>query len=483
MKFMEHGQKIIQQGGTFKYDICPASMKLVSYHSQTPIERELAETYGRHLFYLDSSHEMTRYHLRALPPSGMDCLGHICSFGIGLIDGENIPTTRESIRRFSLDNEGANAGTDGAPGWVVPLQEAGINQFLDTFHSQRNIDECKGGLGKNSKEYVKCLKTALTGDFGSDDRLVSHLESARQLAGGPKSSSEAMIDKILNNRKKMCYTHVGELFICSDKGAASPGESVMSRYKGSGTLKGDMKRWNLLEFAEHHERMLAGYMARCIDEIKALIRAKRYCGDYVLNRIKAAMAEASNYKIVGMEQGYHSEDRDLPGTLYRIQNKSGNDKPIHGVFIPDDASLHPSCSCRKFKSFNIPDAHCARTYAEVDDGRMFLSKETLDPYWHVDRHPLYKYAHADLTEAARLPEAPGLPSMSAASASAGVKGMLFLAVDLVLLLFLRLLCHFRTNDKPSFPFHSTTPTLHQTKMPARALTMDPIVPQIQNPTF
>jgi len=420
VKFLEHGHRIRQLGGKFVYDICPASMKLVSYHTQTVLERELADWYGRRLFYMDSTHNMTRYYLRALPPSGMDCLGHICSFGIALIEGETIATTRESLQRFGLDNPGASAGTDGAPGWVVPLEEAGINQFLDTFHSQRNVDDSKGGLGNKANEYVRALKSALTFDFGTDERLVSHLQSTiDNLAGDSKSASHTMATKILENRKKMCFTHVGNLFICSEKGAASPGESVMSRYKGTGTLKGSMKNWNLFEFAQHHEELLAAYASRVLEEIKSLIRAGRYCSDYVLKRVKVAIEDSSKYKIVAVFPGHHCADRDLLGTLYHVQNKTGENKPVHCVFIPDDVSLHPSCSCRKFSCFLLPDAHCARVYAEVDDGREFGSKVTLDPYWWLEKHPLYKYAHADLTEAAALPPLMGLPSLAESDAGSG----------------------------------------------------------------
>ena len=63
-------------------------------------------------------------------------------------------------------------------------------------------------------------------------------------------------------------------------------------------------------------------------------------------------------------------------------------KYVHEVFIPDDMDEWSSVNNRNFTVCLVPTAHIARVYSELLD-RKCLSKKSLNPYWHVENHPLF----------------------------------------------------------------------------------------------
>ena len=125
----------------------------------------------------------------------------------------------------------------------------------------------------------------------------------------------------------------------------------MNRYKGGGHLKEDVKRWNLYDLVLHHERLTASYVGRAVEKLKALIRERRHCSDYVTEKINEETAKLINYQVVDVETNSCHEDGSLVGTTFRIKKKTGDDKPTHSTFLPDDQSCHPFCSCRRYKTF------------------------------------------------------------------------------------------------------------------------------------
>lgn len=421
-QFMSHCFQIQSMGGSFDYDFCDASRKLKSFHTQTVLERELVEVYGKSLFFFDTTYHTTKYDLLLLPPTSIDCLGHICPLGMGLIDAESKAATRASLDRFHLANKGAVAGTDRAPGWEEPMEEAGIDQYFDSYHMSKNIVETQGGLGSSSDAYSNGARHAITGDFGTDEKLLAHIEETKRHAGAPGSASHNMLKTIIEERQKMCYTHVGELFCCSSKAAASPGESVMNRYKGGGHLKEDVKRWNLYDLVLHHERLTASYVGRAVEKLKALIRERRHCSDYVTEKINEETAKLINYQVVDVETNSCHEDGSLVGTTFRIKKKTGDDKPTHSIFLPDDQSCHPFCSCRRYKTFLLPCRHILRAMSDDTSGRVVSTKNFLHPQWWLDRHPLYRFAMRDITGSATIVGTLGLPIVAAGTAPMGPMG-------------------------------------------------------------
>ena len=186
----------------------------------------------------------------------------------------------------------------------------------------------------------------------------------------------------------------------------SRGESTMSRLKGRGLLKDDMKKWTLWEFQRHYASLHERYRFRVTEALKKYIVKDTYSSDYVLKKMNAAMLESSDYKInpkpgtkTIMSEEAYDDQRQLPGKKYLVERKSsrkdGKKNYVHEVFIPDNIEEWPSVNNRKFTVCLIPTAHIARVFSELLD-RKFLSKKTLNPYWHVENHPLFQEVYNDV---------------------------------------------------------------------------------------
>ena len=76
-----------------------------------------------------------------------------------------------------------------------------------------------------------------------------------------------IIEVLIQLKEKLCITYTGEHFHCSN-GGMSRGESTMSRLKGRGLLKDDMKKWTLWEFQRHYAALHEAYKFRATEALK-----------------------------------------------------------------------------------------------------------------------------------------------------------------------------------------------------------------------
>ena len=406
-RFFKHGLGVkALPGGVFIYEFCSSSLKLTRCYIQTPLEGQLANIYGSQLFYLDSTHMTTKYLLRAMLPTSVDCFGLTCPLGVGLVGGEDLDSVTATLIALSLNHQGANCGTDRAPGWEEPLRLMLINQFFDTWHFSKDIETAKGGLGSDASIFTELMRNALFNDFGTKNAIDSHIHSILEKFPNNASKAHKLALELQRNCHKLCITYTAENFICSAKGAASRGEGAMSTWKGNGKIKDPMKRWNLLEFAQHHERRENSYVAKIKDLLGPLIKTNQPYSKFVLDKLNDAMGLSSEYKVSVLNKHLHHPDRKIDGHLYSVQRKGGKERHIHHVFSPHDTNLHMSCSCRKYKSFRIPDAHIARVHVEQDDGREFFSSSSVHPHWRLKKHPLYDSCLKDIEAATEIPMIP-----------------------------------------------------------------------------
>lgn len=379
-------------GGLFQHSFCNSSLKLESFHLQESIEKELVAVYGR-LFHMDSSHHTTKYMLRVCPPKGIDCLGLSCPFGYSMIGAESTEFVTDVLENLDLANKGATAATDRAPGWEDPLKKFGINQVFDGWHYGNDATTASAGLGVLGTRFRKDISSAMYQDMGTVEALDAHLQSLLDALPTDHSSHKFVIE-FIKNKKKVCITHTGELFHCSN-GALSRGEATMSTIKGNGTLKEPMRHWTLYEFALHMQSLTRAYVAKATSMIKKLLMEGKEISDWVQKRLEAANALVGKYRSVKLHENWLHTDRNIVGAVYGISNKTQPGSHVHEVFIPNDPKLHPSCSCRKYKVCCIAHEHVARAYIDLED-RQFFSNDTLDPYWKLERHPCYKFAKADV---------------------------------------------------------------------------------------
>ena len=116
---------------------------------------------------------------------------------------------------------------------------------------------------------------------------------------------------------------------------------------------------------------------------------------FVTDWMDMSNKKSSKIFICHIDENYIHTQRDLKGKLYttkikefmRRNKKSPN--ILYDVFIPEDKTLFPSCSCHSYCSYRLPCIHIARVYMDLID-RMYHNKHTIHPYWHVTYHPLFK---------------------------------------------------------------------------------------------
>ena len=80
------------------------------------------------------------------------------------------------------------------------------------------------------------------------------------------------IKRIDNGRTLRTATYTTKFFSCSSKGALSRCEQSMSRLKGKGLLKSEMRNWSVAELQNCHERIVNDYTATITIEIEAALR-------------------------------------------------------------------------------------------------------------------------------------------------------------------------------------------------------------------
>ena len=90
--------------------------------------------------------------------------------------------------------------------------------------------------------------------------------------------------------------------------------------------------------------------------------------------------------------------------LKDIKDKNKN-KQIreYDVFVPNQASMFPSCSCHHFISYLLPYCHIARVYVNIQD-RKYEVRNTVHPYCHISNHPLYKEVQNTMNNSINLCE-------------------------------------------------------------------------------
>ena len=146
LKLFQHCKLVKKDGGLFRPRYCHLSLKLTGYSLQTALELACAKVYGTKLFYMDSTHNCTRHHLKICPPSGIDCFWFSVGFGLTTFDAEASEDVKICLIDLSLNNKGAMGGVDRAPSWDAPFALFEIIQIHDTLHFGVDIRRCGGGL-------------------------------------------------------------------------------------------------------------------------------------------------------------------------------------------------------------------------------------------------------------------------------------------------------------------------------------------------
>lgn len=177
------------------------------------------------------------------------------------------------------------AATDGGPAWPIVVELFQQIHIKDTWHASKNGDKAAPPVSANKKLHYKFkddLNHALY-DVMAPEELDAHLKRMLVEYGEYDRNYNWVVD-LWNDREKSCATYTTKYFMCSEKGAASRSESMMTQLKAGGTLKADMRAWTLVENAERHEENVKSYERDASEEISKLIQSKQFLSKYARDR-------------------------------------------------------------------------------------------------------------------------------------------------------------------------------------------------------
>jgi sentrin-specific protease 1 len=366
------GERVKLSGG--KFVVNESNMRINAVFVQHSLEAKLSSTYGKELFFLDGTHNVTKYVLRAIPPISIDCFGFTCPMGMALVEAEDHESVSNVLSIFSLTHPGSVAITDRALAWELPMKEAGIVHFYDTWHFKRDIQT---RVTNNIVQYRKDMNYAIDHIFPSEQLLLDHLDDIDRYA---TDTGKKLLLFLKENYRKLALTFTTRAFIGSTTGSSSRCEGFMGKLKGNGLLKTSMREWNLKDFFEHHEMLVKGYVSRVENTLLKMEKGKDPFTPYVSKNFSSVLKESTFLSIV---DSFNTEDKHC---FFVCDRK----KDIYEVKIPKKVSEYPTCSCTHYSSLLLPCRHIAKAFSvDVGNHRLFYSDDTLHPRWHVKNHPMY----------------------------------------------------------------------------------------------
>ena len=282
-----------QDGGFFKIEICPVTGRLLSVACQLKLEKALAEQYGSQVYFCDTTHNTTKYGLKAGPLGSIDCFGHTPPIGYILVPEESSEVVHDRLTDLKLNKPGAIAGTDGGTAWPAVVSAFGQTHVEDSWHTDNNGMKAAPSAQHHRDlhhRYKRDMKSAIYDVMGQKE-LDEHLDKMLEyLAEQPRAYN--WILALQEKKEKCCATYTVKHFICSVKGSTSRCETMQTNLKSGGTIKKKMRNWTLIENATKHEKDVEKYRADVTDEIKRSILKGETVSSYVLNRETAEREHA-----------------------------------------------------------------------------------------------------------------------------------------------------------------------------------------------
>ena len=275
---------------------------LLGWYAQHPLEVLNARVYGVDAIFMDTTHNATKYSFKTGPPSVIDCFGNTAPVGICQVREEEIDSMEQMLAALELNAPGATLATDGGSSWSEVAQSHNQHHIEDTWHNNENGDEKANVISnKKDKARFKELKNKVLYHILSDDELDSAFDEMRVIAGDNVSLMN-WIKRIDNGRTLRTATYTTKFFSCSPKGALSRCEQSMSRLKGKGLLKTEMRNWTLAELQNRHERIVNDYMANITIEIEVALRKEYDLSAYVTDWENEERPLANDLEIVTLTE-------------------------------------------------------------------------------------------------------------------------------------------------------------------------------------
>jgi len=178
------------------------------------------------------------------------------------------------------------------------------------------------------------------------------------------------------------------VFAC-DHVATARGEGTMSRIKGKGVLKEELKKCNLVRCMERIERIAEQQDSEAIQELCQLTQHDKKWSNCVDERWKKNLQKC--HLLPKVKNCTTKEDKDKK--CRRFFAGSAENPKLHQALLVDGKP--PKClKCSAFKLTKMPCKGICRVcrHLSLDP----LKEDTLCPRWRICNHPLFLEAHKKL---------------------------------------------------------------------------------------
>ena len=284
--------------------------KLIGWYAQHPLEVLNARAYAKDGVFVDTTHNATKYSFKTGPPAVVDCFGHSTPCGMFQVPEEEIDSVASLLKLLELDVVGATCCTDGGAAWSEVARKLGMHHIEDTWHNNKNGDEKAAVLtDRKIKKEFGDLKTKVLYAVLDQQKLSEAFCDMRALVSSSKLADDATaglrrwIDRVDDGQSIRTATHTTKYFSCSQKGALSRCEQMMSKLKNSGTNKKEMKNWTLGELQNRHQTKVRNYETEVTEEIETAIKEKRDLSHYILEWESKERTHVDGLEIVEAVEG------------------------------------------------------------------------------------------------------------------------------------------------------------------------------------
>jgi len=193
--------------GKFATTHCSQTPTLLSWMEQTPIEVLNVRVYGGDSFWVDSTHNGTKYTLKTGPVSVCDWGGLVAPAGIFQVPEEEIEILTGVLIDMELNTPKGTMCTDGGPAWQTVAKVFDKNQVEDTFHNDKNGDKKAAALKRDDKRKFKDMKYKLLyGVFQPEEELDTHIQNMKNLVQGDKELKN-WVDRMDRGKEIRTATH------------------------------------------------------------------------------------------------------------------------------------------------------------------------------------------------------------------------------------------------------------------------------------
>ena len=414
--FMHHGQKWNDNGG--KFQVKTTGCQVHSWCGQMPLEAKLNEVFGRHVSFIDTTHDGCKYMLKTGPSATVCCFGLTAPIGIMQIPEEDGQSIDECFEILQFNEPERLIRSDGGSGWPYPCEERrSQHRTEDPNHFHRNYLQASG-KAPNPEEFMRDMGKALYGYTMDIDGLEKHL--LELLEKYSKTGVSGLVKSLHKHRVKRCFAYTCMHLILAEKGGAARCEQVMNVYKGRGTLRNQIKKWSLSEVLIKHQEDVLVYEQKILDMCKKHIKNQLgFLSKYVLDRENNETKHMIAYDLLidsvekGVKNPCHNYSRyqinsdvdvgnNILGTHYKISRRDKKYDPID-VFIPDDETILVISNFYVHLSFWIRDRYIQRAMQDYNNSnRKMNNLNTLHARWDIRTHPLYEVAYTRLKSSMQI---------------------------------------------------------------------------------